>query len=246
MPADYIMAADRVIFRMHADYSKTQPTTEYRNVAASSWGGHLFRAGVPHDETMALYEAVVTLGTNGFLPTVDQLVAEWQRSLDGGYWEQQNQPEPDTTLPALMPGANPILGGIPTEAAPSWVQSFAKAGHIVCDCEGDRHGRPSAHLQLWGTQGAWLCAEGRCDFRVDANALPPRAVPNDDAPAIISDAQLLDALLRTGFDWQRVSYNAAVEFAHALKAHTVPDAWDMDLLRREWRAFQDARAAVQH
>lgn len=259
VPDDDLSAVvEETIFRMHLDHNQPQPGETHLMLMAVSWREHLAKNGIPWHAVPMLYDSAVSTKSRGsgrgFMPAIGDLLFEWDKALEAGYWEKQNVPEPDLSLPALGPGENPLAGGINTDNAPEFVKEFSKLAQrgiaVTCHCDGDKwcqNGKQAATLvkQSWGS--VWICAQNKCDFNMNAedlSSLVPRVAPKPQPkpepppPRKYSADQLLASLEeRCKFSVANAGEEVALLFAKHLETVTSPDLWTNALARGQWQQW---------
>jgi hypothetical protein len=175
-------------------------------------------------------------------------------------------------VPALGPGQSPLPGGINTDKAPAFVQAFAslakRGAAVTCHCPGDKwcdDGHWSARLaeESWGSY--WVCATGKCDFRIkaaDAGSLSPIPMPEDASKAEAaepeaaepekaepekreySDEDLLAALQeRCEFQVEKIKCESALAFARHLQKLAAVELWTHALARAQWAKWQEQKTS---
>lgn len=238
---------------------------------ANSWSQHLFQ--IPLDRIRDVYAATV-IGAK-YPPAVADFAATWRiihadevRAHNADEWRRRDDAVREK-LPQLPTGS--YAGGADTRSAPDFVRQHAaflkrSGGAVVCDCEGDRFGKPAARLEETSWGRVWVCARNQCGFSVKADALletlsasdaeaalradstrfdsPLHAAPPREAsPLAYSDDELVAELeARCGFDAASVG-ERALRFARHLQKTSSVDLWTNAIARNEWNKWQERHAA---
>lgn len=250
-------AVKLIVFRMHFDYAKPQPTEQVLIGIAMSWRDHLKAQGVPPEDVPLLYAETVAAKarTSGasYMPVIGDMLNEWDKWLEQGYWERRNAPEPQEHTPALPAGKNPLPGGINTDNAPEFVKIFAdylrRGGpQIQCAC------KVPATLQQMNWGSFWTCGEGVCDFSVKANEIES-LIPNRSAPEVkepesapaeprpeYSDDEILKQLSeRCGYEVQPEKRERWIEFARHFESKIPVAVWSRPIAIIALKKFKDGQ-----
>jgi hypothetical protein len=241
-----------VIFRMHLDHNQEQPTKANEMLMLISWRDHMAQNGIPWNAVPLLYnEAVKSKAqttSRGFMPTIGEIIHEWQNALESGYWEKQNAPEV-INAPALPPGNAPLAGGINTDKAPQFVKAFAQlaavGGAVTCHCDGDKwchKGKQAARLVESNHGMVWVCAQNKCAFQHDAEKVmelasaAPSPIESEPLQAReYSDDELVTALRENcNIDDSLIERGEAIRFAQWMLGVIAPDFWTPAMAESEW------------
>lgn len=260
-----------VIFRMYDDHNKDQPSGDARNLKLLSWYEHFNENGVPWEAVPKIYSEAVkkkaATGFGGIMPTIGEIVKEWESQLESGYWERNWEaaiaPTEEDFHKALPMGENPLPGGVNTISAPLFVKEFgnlaARGESVTCYCVGDKfchNGRWAATLVADSWSSFWRCAKGKCDFEMkgeDVNSIQsvskvpapnmPRGVVIDVEPLEeikeYADDMLIDLVIeKTGLNFADEDWYDTVDFARHMLGIVPPDLWTITLGRNEWKMWK--------
>lgn len=163
--SDLVQAVQETLMRMYLDFSQPLPDADLLQLQAASWADRLNKAGVSWDVVMKLYDMELSFRAakesgHGFVPTVADLLHQWDKLCEEGYFEQAYKErtgftEPDYNLwqlPEGQPGPGRRAATLLRE------RMAAGKGNVGCECKGHPPAERSQNSLLW------RCASLQCGF----------------------------------------------------------------------------------